>query len=1071
MTALVSANLITDVLYGVGEGIETVAKSALDTGRDFEEAMSIVASTMAISVQEIENGSGSYAILEQAALDAGKATKYSAQEAADALNYLALAGYDAEKASAALPDVLNLAAAGALDLGYASDLVTDSMAALCLDTEELTNFIDEMAKTSQKSNTDIAQLGEAILTVGGTAKQLAGGTVELNTVLGILADNGIKGSEGGTALRNMLNDLTNPTDKAAKCMDNLGVSVYDACGNIRPLNEVFKDLEQALDGVSDEERNTALGKIFDVRNLKSAEAMIANCGARYNELAGYISQATGAASQMAATMTNNLNGKVEELGGSLETLGIKVYDKFEEPLKEAVTTGIEGVDSLIDAMDGGRLGESFDHLAESFEHVTEEGVELATDVLPTVVDSAAWILDNGETLVSIVAGLATAKVSYKVATVAANTAQMLFNTTLNANPYVMVATVIMGVVGALGTLAITTKEVETEAAIMAEKLGNCAENMQSSRNSAGELVTELGAQKKYTNELKTELVNLNSQQTLDANQKKRIAEIVATLNSKYPGLNLCIDEQTGKINDNTGAWKENIEKMEEAAAVQAMQEKVSEMYAEQADAAYELWKVEQELVDIKKQKCDLEVEQAELYSKFTDAEAIMSEEEVDRYREVGEILQQLSSEENTLSEATANMREENSAYQESIDSLTNFMEEQYGVMESGQETIAATAEANDQLASSVADASDSVSDSTVAMGEAYKHLYGEVYKVVEESMNLFSKFEIDSDVTTQSILDNMESQVEGLTSWGDNLESLANRTDVAVNQGLLYYLAEMGPQGAAYVKAFTEMSAEELEKANELFAESVTLPDDIATQVATSYTQVGQSAGEGLYTGIYDQNIIDKIKAAEKEVCEGTITTAGDIFDVSEGPSKEFQELGGSTDEGLALGIKEGKQDVVDTESNLCTEVVKESENRLKSTSFTLIGKQVTEGLKQGIASGKSAVIEAMRELCTETIATAKSELDIHSPSRKTYWLGEMLGAGLIQGWQSSVKNISAVIANDLPMFSVQQASGRDSSALALEGGNRYNIEQNINIYSPVEDMIETTRQFQEAQKEAARDW
>ena len=175
--------------------IGAIGKSAIETGMTFESSMSQVAATMGMSSEEIKKGSKSFEMMKQAAKDAGSSTQFTASESAEALNYLALAGYDAETAVKTLPTVLNLAAAGGMDLAYASDLVTDSMSALGMETKDVTLFTDQLAKTSQKSNTNVSQLGEAILTVGGTAKNLAGGTVELNSQLAILADNGIKGAK------------------------------------------------------------------------------------------------------------------------------------------------------------------------------------------------------------------------------------------------------------------------------------------------------------------------------------------------------------------------------------------------------------------------------------------------------------------------------------------------------------------------------------------------------------------------------------------------------------------------------------------------------------------------------------------------------------------------------------------------------------------------------------------------------------------------------------------------------------------------------------------------------------
>lgn len=170
----------------------TAGVASTKAGMDFEASMDQVAATMGI----VGNyGDEQFSKLAKAAKDMGSSTKYSASESAEALNYLALAGYDTDKAISALPKVLNLAQAGGLDLAYASDLATDSMSALGVETDELETFTNQLAKTSQKANTNVAQLGEGILTVGGTAKVLKGGTVELNTQLGILADSGIKGAK------------------------------------------------------------------------------------------------------------------------------------------------------------------------------------------------------------------------------------------------------------------------------------------------------------------------------------------------------------------------------------------------------------------------------------------------------------------------------------------------------------------------------------------------------------------------------------------------------------------------------------------------------------------------------------------------------------------------------------------------------------------------------------------------------------------------------------------------------------------------------------------------------------
>ena len=315
----------------VGVGTASVATAAT-----FEKSMSQVAATMGMTAEEINNGSESYKKLEQAALDMGATTQFSASEASEALNYLALAGYDVEKSIETLPTVLNLAASGGLELGYASDVMTDAMSALSLETSQAEVFVDQLAKTSQKSNTNVAQLGEAILTVGGTAKVLSGGTTELNTALGILADNGIKGAEGGTALRNIILALTPSTDKAVAAFKKLGVETYDANGNLRPINETFAEMEGKLKNLSQEERTRVLSDIFNKTDLKSVNALLANSGERFDELSGYIDNASGAAADMADTMNNNLSGQLTLLKSGLEGAAISIGNALMPVIKVLV---------------------------------------------------------------------------------------------------------------------------------------------------------------------------------------------------------------------------------------------------------------------------------------------------------------------------------------------------------------------------------------------------------------------------------------------------------------------------------------------------------------------------------------------------------------------------------------------------------------------------------------------------------------------------------------------------------------------------------------------------------------
>lgn len=425
-------NALGQATKGLGSITKTVASAtaaaaaavgamgvaAINTGREFEGAMSQVAATMLIDKTTAE-GQKAFETLENAARECGASTAFSATEAAEALNYLALAGYDADKAATALPTVLKLAGAGAMDLAAASDMVTDSMSALDIEAteENLTQFSDQLAQTASKANTSVAQLGEAILTVGGTAKGLAGGTTELNTALGILADNGLKGAEGGTHLRNIILSLQNPTDKAAASLKTLGVDVYDSEGKMRGLNDVFKDLQGAMDGMNNSQKDSILSTLFNKTDLTAANAMLANCTDRFDELSAAVENSAGACENMYAIQLDNLNGDIDILKSGLSDLGISIYKDLNGPLREMTQLATSmvgelsetyksgGMEGMVGAI-GGCLSEVVNEIAGYAPKIVSMGVDLIGSFVQGIGDNAGPLADAAaQTMTVFVNGL------------------------------------------------------------------------------------------------------------------------------------------------------------------------------------------------------------------------------------------------------------------------------------------------------------------------------------------------------------------------------------------------------------------------------------------------------------------------------------------------------------------------------------------------------------------------------------------------------------------------------------------------------------------------------------------
>lgn len=444
-TALQKIAATGDKLKTVGDNISSAGEkmlpataavtglgtAAVTTAANFESSMSQVQATMGITKDSMSTVNGQSVntmnTLSELAKKMGSETAFSASECAEALNYLALAGYDTEQMCNTLPTVLNLAAAGGIDLASASDMVTDAMSALGMGVDEAETMVDQMAKTASSTNTSVAQLGEGILTIGATAKSVKGGTAELNTALGILANNGIKGAEGGTHLRNIILSLQNPTDKAADTMEALGLKVYDSQGNMRSMNDILGDLNKSMEGMTSEEKANIISKIFNKTDLSSVNALLANTGDTWDDLQQSITNSGGAAQQMADTQLDNLQGQLTILKSALEGLAIS-FGELLMPAIKSIVTAVQGFVDKLNSMD--------------------EGTKKVIVTIALIVAAIGPVLIVIGKVISAVGTIMTIvpKIAGVINTV--KTAFMALNTTMLANPIFLIIAAIAALVAA-----------------------------------------------------------------------------------------------------------------------------------------------------------------------------------------------------------------------------------------------------------------------------------------------------------------------------------------------------------------------------------------------------------------------------------------------------------------------------------------------------------------------------------------------------------------------------------------------------------------------------------------------
>lgn len=321
---------------------------AVNTYADFDQAM---ANTAAICGATADD----YARLQQVALDMGKATTKTATESAEALGYMSLAGWDVNESIAGLEPILRLSEATQMGLATSSDLVTDSLSALGLQVDDLGGYLDVVAMANNKSSQTAQMLMEAYIAVGGTMKNLHVPIQESAAALGVLANRGIKGSEAGTALNAVINNLTTGTGQAGKMMDKLGISAFDSNGKFIGLAETLRVVDEATKDMTEEQRNAALAALGGKEHIDALNDLISGLNtttadgrSEWEALTDDLYNADGALSTMAATVTDTLKGAISIFGSAIDDMKIRLAQTFAPAAKDAINAVSAVIPSITD---------------------------------------------------------------------------------------------------------------------------------------------------------------------------------------------------------------------------------------------------------------------------------------------------------------------------------------------------------------------------------------------------------------------------------------------------------------------------------------------------------------------------------------------------------------------------------------------------------------------------------------------------------------------------------------------------------------------------------------------------
>lgn len=552
MNAMAAALASAGIARGIGE-IKDALEACVDASKDFESAMSSVQALSGASAEEFQQ-------LSDMAKRMGETTKYTAAESADAFGYMALAGWDTRDMLSGIEPILKLATAASMDLGQASDIVTDYLTAFGLTAQDAAGFVDQMAYAMANSNTDVAQLGEAYKNCAATAKSLGYSVEDTTAVLMTMANAGIKGGEAGTALNAVMTRLATDTKGCATALSEYGVRVYDANGNMQSLSSILNGVSEAWGNLTDEQQANLAKTIAGTNQYSAFQTIMNGCGEAaaeagqsFNDYAVALENCSGAAGKMADTMLDNLNGKLTLMGSAFDSLKIAIGDTLSPSLEELAESGTD----------------AFSWAADFVEQN------------PWLVQAITGAI-GGITLLT--GGLTT----YAVVSKAAKAVQDSLNLSMSLCPAVAVA----GAIGALITIMVSfsasSKEAEKSNAALTDSLEESKkafdETADSIQNGADDTLSMVSA-----------LENLMEVEVKSTAQKQAMADLVDQLNEAVPELSLAYDAQTDSLNMTAGSIRELAKAQAEQQMQAAEVQRLSELYVEQAQIATDLAAAEYQL--------------------------------------------------------------------------------------------------------------------------------------------------------------------------------------------------------------------------------------------------------------------------------------------------------------------------------------------------------------------------------------------------------------------------------------------------------------------------------------------
>ena len=755
----------------VYEGLEQIKDAYMDcinSAGDFEASMSNVEALSGASGDQLQ-------ALTDKAKEMGATTKFTAGESADALSYMALAGWDTQSMLQGISPVMELAAAANMDLASASDIVTDYLTAFGLTASDTTHFVDVMAYAMSHSNTNVEQLGEAYKACAATAKSMGYSVEETTAVLATMANAGVKGGEAGTALNAIMTRLATNTKGCADELEKYGVSIYDSQGNMNSLSDILTGLSAVWDNLTDQEQANLAKTIAGTNQYSKLQTIMAGCseqaakgGQSFSDYASALENCSGTAGKMAGTMLDNLKGKMTLFESAADGLKIAVGEQLTPAMSDLYEVGadvLSGMTEFVNDNPG-----------------VVKGITTTVAVLGTAAAGIAGVT-AAVNLASAAAAAFTAVTSVALGPVALAVAGVAAVT----GAFVAVTSAADAAVEASGDWPPTLDEITTAANSVTNALDDANATMQASAETT---MATAGTADLYI----TKLEEMGDYAKLSADDQQEYRNVLTLLCDLMPDLAGYIDTTTGEIQGGTTALRGYAKAWQDSAKAQAYQEFMSDVSQQYNDVTKELYQNQLKLTEAQTKGEAASKGMDETYKKLLSTLGMTDDEFQKTYGSVSAIagvhldpeiadeVMDLRDSYEEYSNQQLEAAENEKVYQQAVDDGIAKQGEAQQAIEDAQTAYenleAAQSGATSSASEGAAELGQAISDVTVEaqkLVEAYNTAYDAAEKSIGGQYEIWDKASSVSATSVDALNKNLESQTTYWQDYNTNLDTLREK--------------------------------------------------------------------------------------------------------------------------------------------------------------------------------------------------------------------------------------------------------------------------------------------------------